>query len=393
MSPVAARRLAWGLASLAVALLIGGIIARLAIDGAELVASDLLISPVGAAFAVVGALVASHHPRNAIGWILLGVALSCGLANVAGAFVEYRMRNEADTDVLAGAAAVYFELIWLFFVIVPATFLLLLFPNGRLLSRRWRPIAWCAGAGITGMLIFNSATPDLLPESATVQNPFGIDSPLIAPLLNLSMLTMWVGIIGSVASVVVRFRRAGRVQRQQIKWLAAAGVALAVITPIDVLLERALGGGAFVATTIGVLGLPVAVGIAILRHRLYDIDIVINRALVYGALTATLAGVYLGSVLLLQLLLAPLTASSKLAIVVSTLAVAGLFQPARRRIQAIVDRRFYRSKYDAARTLERFGAQLRAEVDLDALGDDLRAVVAETMQPAHVSLWLREAQP
>ena len=393
MSPVAARRLAWGLASLAVALLIGGIIARLAIDGAELVASDLLISPVGAAFAVVGALVASHHPRNAIGWILLGVALSCGLANVAGAFVEYRMRNEADTDVLAGAAAVYFELIWLFFVIVPATFLLLLFPNGRLLSRRWRPIAWCAGAGITGMLIFNSATPDLLPESATVQNPFGIDSPLIEPLLNLSLLMMWVGIIGSVASVVVRFRRAGRVQRQQIKWLAAAGVALAVITPIDVLLERALGGGAFVATTIGVLGLPVAVGIAILRHRLYDIDIVINRALVYGALTATLAGVYLGSVLLLQLLLAPLTASSKLAIVVSTLAVAGLFQPARRRIQAIVDRRFYRSKYDAARTLERFGAQLRDEVDLDALGDELRAVVAETMQPAHVSLWLREAQP
>ena len=392
MSPVAARRLAWGLASLAVALLIGGIIAYAAIDGAELVASDLLISPVGAAFAVVGALVASHHPRNAIGWILLGVALSCGLANVAGAFVEYRMRNEADTDVLAGAAAVYFELIWLFFVIVPATFLLLLFPNGRLLSRRWRPIAWCAGAGITGMLIFNSATPDLLPESATVQNPFGIDSPLIAPLLNLSLLIMWVGIIGSVASVVVRFRRAGRVQRQQIKWLAAAGVALAVITPIDVLLERALGGGAFVATTIGVLGLPVAVGIAILRHRLYDIDVVINRALVYGALTATLAGVYLGSVLLLQLLLAPLTASSKLAIVVSTLAVAALFQPARRRIQAIVDRRFYRRKYDAARTLERFGAQLRDEVDLDALGRELRAVVAETMQPAHVSLWLRDPQ-
>ncbi len=389
MSPVAARRLAWGLASLAVALLIGGIIAYAAIDGAELVASDLLISPVGAAFAVVGALVASHHPRNAIGWILLGVALSCGLANVAGGFVEHRMRNEADTDVLAGAAAVYFELIWLFFVIVPATFLLLLFPTGHLLSRRWRPIAWCAGAGITGMLIFNSATSDLLPESATVQNPFGIDSPLIAPLLNLSLLIMWVGIIGSVASVVVRFRRAGRVQRQQIKWLAAAGVALAVITPIDVLLERALGGGAFVATTIGVLGLPVAVGIAILRHRLYDIDVVINRALVYGALTATLAGVYLGSVLLLQLLLGAITANNGLAIAGSTLAVAALFQPARRRIQAIVDRRFYRRKYDAALTLERFGAHLRDEVDLDTLGDELRAVVAQTMQPAHVTLWLR----
>ncbi|MBA3748824.1 MAG: hypothetical protein H0W96_15230, partial [Solirubrobacterales bacterium] len=225
-----------------------------------------------------------------------------------------------------------------------------------------------------------------------LENPVAVDGALVGALTGVSVLLMYVGIFGSVASVVVRYRRAGRVQRQQIKWLATAGAILAVVAPLDAVLDDPLGRAAFAATTISVLMLPVAVGIAILRHRLYDIDVVINRTLVYGALTASLVAAYLGSVLLLQLALNPLTASSNLAIAGSTLAVAALFQPARRRIQAIVDRRFFRRKYDAARTLERFGAQLRDEVDLDALGEDLRAVVAETMQPAHVSLWLRETR-
>jgi len=227
----------------------------------------------------------------------------------------------------------------------------------------------------------------------TLENPFAIDGAVVDALFYPCVLAMYVGIFGSVASLVVRYRRAARVQRQQIKWLATAGAILALVLPIDVALSGVLGGAAYVATTVAVLGLPVAVGIAILRHRLYDVDVVINRALVYGALTAALAGTYLASVLLLQLVLSAITANNGLAIAGSTLAIAALFQPARRRIQAIVDRRFYRRKYDAARTLERFGAHLRDEVDLGALGDDLRAVVADTMQPAHVSLWLRETQP
>ena len=188
-----------------------------------------------------------------------------------------------------------------------------------------------------------------------------------------------------------RFRHARGDERQQLRWFAAAGGVFALACVIYVApfspLPSDTAGQAVVLLTF--CGIPVAAGVAILRYRLYDLDLVVNRALVYGALTATLVGAYVGSVLLLQLALSPLTEQSDLAIAGSTLAVAALFGPARRRIQALVDRRFYRRRYDAALTLERFGGRLREQVDLDALGVDLKAVVAETVQPAHVSLWLR----
>ena len=389
MSSGVSAWLARSMAALAVVMSIGGAVAYWSVDAQAFVAADLAYLAQCAAFAIVGALIASSHPRNAIGWICLGVALSGGLDAISGAIVALGLQSDADPGALVGAAAVYFEFSWLAYVMVPATFLLLLFPNGRLLSRRWGWVACCAAGGILGVLVTSAASPAPLSESPSVANPFAIDSPLLEPLEIVSTLVMFVGIFGSVASLVVRFRRADRRQREQIKWLATAGAILAVTAPIDAALAGVLGDAQYLATTLALLGMPVAIGIAILRHRLYDVDVVINRALVYGALTAALAGTYLASVLLLQLALSSVTANNGLAIAGSTLAIAALFQPARRRIQSVVDRRFFRRKYDAARTLERFGAQLRDEVDLDALGDELRAVVAETMQPAHVSLWLR----
>ncbi len=389
MSATHARRLGWAVVVLTLALQLGGKALYATTDAFELTAVDLLLPLNTTAFSIVGALVASRHPDNAIGWIFLGAAASGALGDLAFGFVEYSVQADGDPGTLAGAAAVYHEYAFLGFVIVPVVFLVLLFPTGRLLSRRWRAIAWCGGAGILGALV-TGAMLDPLSDYPTVDNPFAVDNPVVDPLSYVCLLAMYVAFFGAVRSIVVRFRRAGHEQRQQIKWFATAGVILAVILPIDDLLSGVTGSAAYAVSSLALLGLPVAVGIAILRHRLYDIDVVINRALVYGALTATLAGAYLGGVLLLQLALSPLTESNSLAIAASTLAVAALFQPARRRIQSTVDRRFYRRKYDAARTLEQFGARLRDEVDLDALGGDLRGVVTETMQPRHVSLWLRK---
>jgi amino acid transporter len=191
--------------------------------------------------------------------------------------------------------------------------------------------------------------------------------------------------LAAIGSIVVRFRRSRGVERQQLKWVTAAAALLLLLLPVS---GETLG---FAALLLGFLVIAVAVAVAMLRYRLYDIDVVINRALVYGALTATLAAAYLAVVLLLQLALGPLTEDNGLAIAGSTLGVAALFRPARARIQHAVDRRFYRRKYDAAQTVERFGARLRDEVELDSLSAELRGVVAETMQPAHVSLWVREA--
>ena len=208
----------------------------------------------------------------------------------------------------------------------------LLFPDGHLLSPRWRWVAWCAGAGIAGVFITTGLTAGPLEDQPTVDNPFGIDTALIDPLTGLSVLLLAIGMVGSAASAVIRFRRAHGERRQQMKWLALAGTVVAVTVPVSVAGSDDLWGddAVNIACMVAVLGLPIAAGIAILRHRLYDIDVVINRTLVYGALTATLGAAYLGLVLLIGLAVG----RSGLAVAVSTLAVAALFGPARARIQA-----------------------------------------------------------
>ena len=390
MSGRGSRRLAWGLAASAVLLMSGAEALGLVTGTGDGLGSGLFIWAIALVFSAVGALIASRHPGNAIGWLFLGAGVAAGAAAVAGSYADYWVEARDGPVLLGKTAALYGDLSWIPWILVPSTFLLLLFPDGRLLSRRWRPVAWCAAAAIGSMFVAGVLHAGHMEDRPQLTNPYGVESPLIDALQGLSFFLMFIAIVGSVASLILRFRRARGEQRQQIKWLAFAGAVAGTCVIVFTALYDTVGAGvANAAIMLGVLTIPLAAGMAILRYRLYDIDVVVNRTLVYGALTATLAAAYLGCVLLLQLLLGGITGDSGLAVAGSTLAVAALFRPARARIQAAVDRRFYRRKYDAAQTVERFGAQLRDEVDLDSLTGELRSVVTETMQPAHVSVWLR----
>jgi hypothetical protein len=389
---VTARRLALGLALLAVLLFLTGFGLSIASGGLEANASPGLAAAIVVGFAVVGVLVASRHPGNPIGWLFCGIAVTGSLMSLSRGTAEFWLDGRGAPEMLGETAAWYGDVAWIPVILPAATFLLLLFPNGRLPSPRWRAVAWCAGVGMALFFAADSVSPGPLADFPQVSNPYAVDNAVLEPVEGVAGLLLLVAIVGSPLSLVIRFRRAGREQRQQIKWLAlAGGVAAAIFVVAIAGYEVWTATVADSAIMLSIVALPVAAGVAILRHRLYDIDLVINRTLVYGALTAALAGAYLAGVLLLQLALSPLTEDSDLAIAGSTLAVAALFRPLRGRIQELVDRRFYRRRYDAARTLEGFGARLRDEVELDALSGELRGVVSETMQPAHVSLWLREA--
>ncbi len=272
-------------------------------------------------------------------------------------------------------------------------FLLLLFPTGRLPSPRWRPVLWGGVAFVALFTLVSWLSPvsvDL--RLASVRNPLGLELEIVNLLGEAMYLVLPLLLVPSGAAAIVRFRRSRGDERQQLKWFAYA-VAIMVVV-FGLWLSLAIAGlvpSNALIWTVPLIGLPIAVGVAILKHRLYDIDLVINRTLVYGSLTGSLALVYLGGVASLQYAFRGFTGGdSQLAVVASTLIIAALFNPLRRRMQDFVDRRFYRKKYDAAKTLEAFSARLRKETDLDALNGELVSVVRETMRPAHVSLWLRE---
>jgi hypothetical protein len=349
-------------------------------------------------FATVGALVASRWSKNAIGWIFCWLGLSFSLGTASEEYALYALVTEAGS--LPGAQGMVWLTAWFGGPIVFALFALvfLLFPDGRLPSRRWRPVIWLELVAVVCLVAF-AFEPGPLGNLGLVRvtNPFGMRgaADLLGTLSWVGFyMTLAVAVVGGI-SLVVRFRRARGVERQQIKWLAFSGVVFCAVFAAGPFLWALPKSPATtwiwpVLFLAGASTIPVAVGIAILRYRLYEIDVLINRTLVYGSLTVLLASAYVGGVVGLQAVFRALSGQeSTLAVVASTLAIAALFNPLRRRVQAFVDRRFYRRKYDAEQTLADFGVRLREETDIETLGSDVVRVVRETMQPTHVSLWLR----
>jgi hypothetical protein len=406
--------LAWSLAGISVALFVTGVVlwvlARsapaLGAFGARLTVIDVLTATPGLAFPVVGALIASRRPRNPIGWICLAEGL---LWAFLGAIEYYGVYGLVRPGSVPFPVAVYAlgEWLWVPTVGLLAIYLVLLFPDGRLPSSRWRPLAWLSGAAIALASAGSGLTPGTIDDSGGVRNPYGLESqPWLEGAANAVLFVFLGCVLASVASLLLRYRRSVGERRQQIKWMAfaasvvgfgfvgamASGLAAFAFAPelwrgdnpplwFDLL---------FSVVLLSFGGVPIAVGIAVLRHRLYDIDVIINRALVYGTLTVLLAAIYSGGVVGSQYLFRAVTGQgSALAVVASTLAIAALFSPLRGRVQGFVDRRFYRQKYDARRTLEALSEKLRDETNLQRLGQHLVGAVGEAMRPAHASLWLR----
>jgi hypothetical protein len=352
-----------------------------------------LTAIVFSAFGVVGGVVAARRPRNPVGWCFGLGALMWGLAVLSSDVYWHiafgRVHPPGASQYVAWFAS------W---AILPAFALLLslvplLFPTGAPPTPRWRAVGWAAAIAGGVATVSNALVPGPLDiaDFAWVDNPFGVEVPGLRALAGGSYAAVGVAVLVAIASLIVRYRRARGIERLQLRWVAGAGCLMILLTVGGSLASSWLGSGAgWGAMLLGLLCVALAVAVSLLRYRLYDIDVVINRTLVYGALTAILAATYLASVLFLQVVLGGATGDSGLAVAASTLAVAALFRPARARIQQAVDHRFYRRKYDAARTVEELSARLRDQVDLATLDRELRVVVRDALQPAHVSLWLRE---
>ena len=342
------------------------------------------------AFGTVGAVIVARRPGNVVGWLCCAVGLGQSMASFGGQ--SMRAILAADPGAIPGGLVLYqlgslaWELSWLFLGL-----LLLLFPNGRLPSRRWRPVAWVAIAatastGLSAPFRPGPAAPGL------PANPLGIES-LEGPLrlaYGANSVVLAAVLLAAVVSLVVRFRQTSGVERQQLKWFAYGVSLLPLLAVIGPIADAAGPVASALVFPILMSGIPVAIGVAVLKYRLYDIDHIINRTLVYGLLTALLGAVYASIVLVLGEVSGGIGDEPPTWVIAgATLAAAALFQPARRRIQTAVDRRFNRRKHHAAKTIEAFSTRLRDQIDLDTLSTELLGVIDQTMEPTRVSLWLR----
>jgi hypothetical protein len=347
-------------------------------------AARALVYPLG--YATVGLVLTLRRPTNPIGWLYAAAGLIWSLSLPGDAWLGQLVSEHRPLPLAAQAAAVYGEFNWAPATVLGVTLPALLVPDGRLRSRRWRPVAAAAVAAAVLALVGAGLTPARLDDTKIV-NPFGLTGPAgdVASMLGGVGALLWLAtLVASLLCLVLRFRSSVGVERQQLRWVAAgAAAAVAGLTggaaaPQDTLLASVLFAS--------VLWVPVAVGVAVLRYRLWDLDRLVSRTVTYAVVTALLVVPYL--------LIVPVAGrlaqgSGSLAVAAATLAAAAAFSPLRRRVQDLVDRRFNRRRYDAARTVEGFAARLRDQVDLDALHGELLAVVDQTMQPARASLWLR----
>ena len=401
MSNRAASRLAWTLTAVGL-LLVAMTLLLILLGGSTplpegwvswraqaILSSGLIGAP------ILGGLIASRRPENPYGWLWLIFGISSALAAFAQVYAAYALVAEPGSLPAPRIVGMQVAGVGWFVFVTLLPLLLLLFPTGRPPSRRWRFVVWAVVVAAAVLLTAGPFLPGV-GGFAPVENPLGVGGTVgeaITILVFAAAMVIFAAIVLSALSLVFRYRSAGGLERQQLKWFAYAGVLFAG-QGISQFFYEPPGAWDALTETVPLVVLYLAVGVAILRYRLYDIDVLINRTLVYGALTASLVLMYFGGVVMLQSIFRALTGQeSQLAVVASTLAIAALFNPLRRRIQSFIDRHFYRRKYDARKTLEAFSAKLRDETNLDTLNNHLVEVVRETMQPAHVSLWLRPDTP